>query len=288
MEQIAPARDADPAFSSSAFERNLGGYQRLAAKLCDTRWQIYFSGVVAIFLTFGQLVANEGNKFTLPTTASFHDFLFGIGSVSAIIAPLTFGFLIQQAHKAQADKQILFHRYQDQVVELREYLKKLYDEMGVTNKYTEFLASLEITKSGDFDGPPVAYYWWQWAAIGLIAWLEDNAADERSTVDFDEVHHGLMPRLRMIEELLLSAQVNAIQRAVIALVLTNPVINLFWVIASVLTLAALSSVYYDGVSPIIYYLCTVFLATFMVVAIFQLGRYARYEAKTVMMEQFEG
>jgi len=94
-----------------------------------------------------------------------------------------------------------------------------------------------MTRSSDLDGPPEAYYWWQWAAAGLIRALEDEAASDQTGIDFDEVHYGLIPRLYVIEELLNSLQVNAIRRAVINIVLTRPVMHLFTIVALILILA---------------------------------------------------
>lgn len=271
--------------STQQFEKNVSGYNKLAGKLCDTRWQVYFSGVTAIFLSYARILVVDGNGLPFDNASAFQSFLFGIGSICAIIAPLTFGLLIQQAQKANSEKLSLFQRYQDLVIDLRNYLKDLYDNKGVSNQYVEFLSSLEMTKSSDFDGPPQVFYWWQWAAIGLIRWLEDEAASTRAVVDFDEVHHGLMPKLFTIEDLLSSIQTNAIQRAVINLVVINPVINLFWMIAIVLALAVLSSVYYAGVAPFLYFFAATFVSAFIVLTVFQLGRYARFEAKTVMSER---
>jgi hypothetical protein len=150
---------------------------------------------------------------------------------------LTFTLLIQQGQRAHNEKFELFRRYQDLVIELRQYLKQLYDEKHISNYYIEFLSSLEMTRSSDLDGPPEAYYWWQWAAAGLIRALEDEAASDQTGIDFDEVHYGLIPRLYVIEELLNSLQVNAIRRAVINIVLTRPVMHLFTIVALILILA---------------------------------------------------
>lgn len=261
-------------------------FNELASRLCNTRWQIYFSAVAAVFLSYGQVVATEGEKLPFESAAAFQSFLFGIGTICGIIAPLTFGLLIQQGHKVHAEKLALFVRYQDLVIELRNYLKDLYDSKEVSNQYTEFLSSLEMTKSSDLDGPPEAFYWWNWAAMGLIRWMEDEAAREDTEIDFDEVHHGLLPRLSVIEDLLSSIQVNAIQRAVIAVVLVDPVRNLFSAVATVLLLAGLSSVWYSGIIPRVYFGVVAFILIFVLLSIFQIGRYAHYEAKNIMSEKF--
>jgi hypothetical protein len=58
----------------------------------------------------------------------------------------------------------------------------------------------------------------------------------------------------------------------------------FGATAIVLALAILSSVYYTGSAPFFYFYCVIFVGTFIVLTIFQLGRYARFEAKAVMSE----
>jgi hypothetical protein len=271
--------------STQQFEENVSSYNKLAAKLCDTRWQVYLSAVTAILLSYARTIATDGIGLPFESPSAFQTFLFGVGSICAIIAPLTFGLLLQQGQSASREKLALYERYQNLVIELRKYLKDLYDNKGVSNQYTEFLGSLEITQSSDFDEPGT-FHWWQWAAIGLIRWLEDAAAaDNQPDVDFDEVHHGLMPQLLVIEQLLHAVQINAIRRAVINLVLINPVINLFWMIVSVLVLAVLSSVHYTGAAPFLYFFGATFVSTFIVLTIFQLGRYARFEARAVMRER---
>jgi hypothetical protein len=267
------------------FEIRVGAFNKLAGQLCDTRWQIYFSSVTAIFACYAHVLVTGGNHLPFDNSSTFQTFLFGIGSICAIIAPIMFGFLLQQSARASSEKNALFHRYQDFVIELRNYLRELHDSKNVTNGYLEFLDSLEITKSSDLDGPPDAYYWWLWAAMGLIRWMEDEAASERADVDFDEVHHGLMPRLYVIEELLGTLQVNAIRRAILDIVIISPVINLFWMIAIVIFLALLSTVYYDGIAPLVYYYGVAFVSAFMILTLFQLGRYARYETREIKSER---
>jgi hypothetical protein len=256
----------------------------LAALLMETRWQIYFSAVAAVILSYGFVISRETIRPPFENVSQFQGFLFGVGGICAIIAPLVFGLAIQQGHKADSEKLVTFRRYQDLVIELRAYLNELYSAKGVNNRYLEFLSSLEMTKSSEFDLSETGYRWWDIAAAGLIRWMEDEAAGDRSDVDFDDVHHELMPRLQTIEDCIDVLQVNAVRRAIVGLVLIKPAINLFWMIGLVVLLAMLSSVTYAGVAPYVFFTATMFIASFLMMTIYQLKRYASFETREFMRE----
>jgi hypothetical protein len=171
--------------------------ERLRNALYRTRWQVAISAVIgACVALISALLEGEADYTPLESRGDYLGFALGISSVLALVASITFGFLLHHIQSVTAEKHMLYARFKDGVDELRRFLDGKYEAGIIDRSYDYPFGVVEEITLKDF---PIMDF-----GDRIEATLETITEDQREELEeageFGPILRGVAYRVNDIEE----------------------------------------------------------------------------------------
>lgn len=254
--------------------------------LYRTRSQVAISASAGAGLTIVAVAATGETDFTtFESRAAYLGFTLGLASILALVASITFGFLLYSLQSLTTERDRLYARFKDAVRRLRDFLDEQFDEGSIDDSYDYALGLLDEVTLNDF--PLLGPGWTE-----RVDPIYDNVTEhqreyaEEVGTDFGRLVRGFGYRLNDMEEAVNGLTLNWIgYRALERMVGT--VVKAFRTLAAVLVLILLAAVYYDGAFRAALWAAAIALGVMTLLLIVEMAMVARRESSGVYPEPGE-
>jgi len=206
------------------------------------KWQAgssLFVGITAGVIVY--FVTQPLGVFKFNELASYATLMLGIASILALVASLTFGFLLYYMQSVASEKHMHYSRFKSDVMDLREFLDKLHEE-GIINETYDFqMGLLEQISLKDF---PILNFGERLDPLE-DALIEEQKEDLEEIGEFGRVLRGFAYRVNDIEENVSGLTLTWLKSLTIEWI-NKSVIKCFVTLSIVIFAVIVASLYYEG------------------------------------------
>jgi hypothetical protein len=264
-----PERDA----TSAAARPTSRGWRKVAHDLLyRTRWQVVTAVAVGITVTLVSAVV-EGDPAYSPFDArdDYHAFALGLSSILALVASITFGFLLYHLQSVTAEKHMLYARFKESVAELRRFLGDRHDAGLIDRSYDYPFGVVQELTLEDF---PVMSFG------DVIAPTVDAVTDQREQIgeeEFGPLLRGLAYRVNDIEEAVAGLFMVFVKEIGTVRMLA-PVTKAFEVLAVIILAVLVAAISYGEAVQVVLYAAVIAFGVMAALLVNELALVARREA----------
>jgi hypothetical protein len=248
---------------------------RAGNALYKSRWQALVSTVAGIGVAgIAALAHGEADYSPFTSLGDYVAFALGVSSILALVASITFGFLLYHLQGVTAEKHMLYESFKRGVADLRAYLDEKY-EAGIIDRSYDFPFGViqEITLK-DF---PV-HDFSDLISPAMDAIVEDQRDALEAQDEFGPILRGIAYRVNDIEEAV-SGLFLVFVKEVSTIRMLSPVIKAFQTLAVVILTILIALAYYGGVLEPVLFAAALGLTTMAMLLVLELAMVARREAR---------
>ena len=250
-------------------------HERLRNALYRTRWQVAISATIGACVgLISALLEGEADYTPLESLGDYLGFALGISSVLALVASITFGFLLHHLQSVTAEKHMLYASFKARVDELRHFLDDKY-QAGIIDRSYDFQFGVveEITLK---DFPIMDFGDRIEATIDTIT--EDQREELEEAGEFGPILRGLAYRVNDIEETV-QGLLMVFFKEVATVQMLAPVVKAFQTLVVVILTVLVALVHYGGILKTVLFAAGIGLGLMAMLLILELAMVARREAR---------
>jgi hypothetical protein len=243
--------------------------------LYRTRWQIGYAAAAGVAVAVITAAAHGEADYTpLGSVGEYLGFALGISSVLALVASITFGFLLHHIQSVTGEKQMLYGRFKAEVDELRRFLDSKYEAGIIDRSYDYPLGYVEQITLKDF---PLMDFG-EIIEETLKTITEEQREELEAAGEFGPILRGVAWRVNDIEETV-NGMFMIFVKEVGTIRMLAPVVKAFQTLAVVIFAVLVALADYGGILKTVLFAAAVGLGAMSMLLVLELALVARREAR---------
>lgn len=251
--------------------------QRWRNYVYRSRYQVGFAVAAgALLAVVAPTVTGKSDFSTFPSRVEYAAFTLGVASILALVASITFGFLLYSLQSIKTDKIELYGRFKDGVRSLRRFLDEQFEAGWIDESYDYAFGLLDEVTLDQF--PLLGPAWTE--RVDPI--VENVTEDQRAFIetaggDFGVLLRGFAYRINDVEETVQGLTVNWLGYLSLTR-MVGTVVKAFRTLALVLVVVLVSAVYYQGALRFALWAAAIGLGVMTLLLIVEMTMVARRES----------